>query len=68
MALRVLTDEEKRILDMLSEMYAQSMATLDSAKVVGNANAVLKVEGLIERLKRTGFVSPVQSTVERCVS
>ena len=65
MDLRPLTEEEKRTLCTLETMYAQAMATLDSSKVVDHASAVMKVEGLLTRLRKTGMVSPVLSTLER---
>ena len=66
--LRPLNKEERRILMALESMYGMSMATLDMDKIVENAAAMMKVEGLLWRLRNTGLVAPVYSTVKRCES
>ena len=63
--LRPLTGDERNTLDMLISLYNDSMLTLDSDKVVEHAKAVAQVEGLLTRIKITGLVAPVLSTVER---
>jgi hypothetical protein len=69
--LRPLTDEEKNVLYMLNVLYAQVMAEevmgadTPVQKLINNAQAVAKVEGLLDRIIRTGQISPVLSTLER---
>ena len=72
--LRPLTRAEQNILYMLTAIFAADRAARVSAPgtsvddVIEAANAVMQVEGLLDRLIRTGRVSPVLSTLERCVS
>jgi hypothetical protein len=71
---RPLNSDEKNILYMLSTLYAMDRALavaeagMTSDNVVEAADAVMKVEGLLDRIIRTGLVSPVLSTLERCAS
>jgi hypothetical protein len=71
MDLRPLNEEEKNALYMLNVLYAQVMAEevmqadTPVEKLIGNAQAVAKVEGLLDRIIRTGQISPVLSTLER---
>lgn len=66
MDLRPLTDDEKTLLDALSTVYYQTVILMDKEiPLPERAAAMLKVEGLVDRIKRTGWVAPVESTVER---
>jgi hypothetical protein len=74
--LRPLTDQEKNILYMLTELYTSDRAraavrgglSSNPDAIIEAANAVMQVEGLLDRIIRTGLVSPVLSTLERCAS
>lgn len=71
--LRPLTDEEKNTLYMLTTMYTQDRVVAATKAgfasnpdaIIEAANAVMQVEGLLDRIIRTGMVSPVLSTLER---
>jgi hypothetical protein len=72
--LRPLNSDEKNILYMLTFMYAEEMAkavlnpNVSVEVVIERASAVMKVEGLLDRIIRTGLVSSVRSPLERCAS
>lgn len=69
--LRELTEQEKNTLDCLASTYEHDLSRLPAKGLEDlqeKAQAIMRVQGLIDRLKRTGMVTPVVSTVERCVS
>jgi hypothetical protein len=55
------------MLDTLSTLYFDTMVRATTGSITERATAVLQVEGLINRLKETGQVSSVVSTLERIV-
>jgi len=72
--LRPLTQPEKNILYMLTTLYLADRTLsvveegMTAERIIEAADAVMQVEGLLDRIIRTGMVSPVLSTLERCVS